>query len=112
MKEVVAQGLLITVVGMGVVFASLLLLAIVFKSIPKILQFITKKRLQSEGKIVNHNDDLDISVEVNAAIGAAIYLYFSELHDDESQEMTIRKITKTYSPWSSKIYSVNVFNNK
>ena len=39
-------------------------------------------------------------------IYAALYLFFSELHDEEKYVMTIRKVSKTYSPWSSKIYGI------
>jgi glutaconyl-CoA/methylmalonyl-CoA decarboxylase subunit delta len=47
--------------------------------------------------------------EENAAIAAALYLFFSELHDQERYVMTIKKVSRTYSPWSSKIY--NIWNN-
>ena len=47
--------------------------------------------------------------EENAAIAAALYLYFSELHDHEKYVMTIKKVSRTYSPWSSKFY--NIYNN-
>ena len=42
----------------------------------------------------------------NAAICTALYLYFSELHDEEKHVMTVKRISKSYSPWSSKIYGV------
>ena len=44
--------------------------------------------------------------EVNAAIATALYMYFNELHDDESNIITIKKVSKFYSPWSSKIYGL------
>ena len=47
--------------------------------------------------------------EENAAIAAALYIFFSELHDQERYVMTIKKVSRTYSPWSSKIY--NIWNN-
>ncbi|MEI6886204.1 MAG: hypothetical protein WCO02_17070 [Bacteroidota bacterium] len=47
--------------------------------------------------------------EENAAIAAALYLYFSELHDREKYVMTIKKVSRTYSPWSSKFY--NIYNS-
>ena len=47
--------------------------------------------------------------EENAAIAAALYLYFSELHDQEKYVMTIKKVSRTYSPWSSKFY--NIYNS-
>jgi hypothetical protein len=49
--------------------------------------------------------------EVNAAICMAMLMHFNEIHDEEDNVMTIKKVSKTYSPWSSKIYSVrNYFN--
>jgi len=44
--------------------------------------------------------------EVNAAISMAIYLCMSERHDKESGKITAKKLSKRYSPWSSKIYTV------
>ena len=46
------------------------------------------------------------SGEVNAAIAMALYSYFNELHDVESGVITIRRVSKNYSPWSSKLYNM------
>lgn len=105
--QFLSDGIFISIVGILVVFFALIVLAVIFFLIPKTMQAITKRKLKKEGKEVKHDHDLDISVEVNAVIGAALYMYFNEIHDDESHEMTIKKIFKTYSPWSSKIYSMN-----
>ena len=53
----------------------------------------------------------EISGEEIAAIGMALYSYFSIDHDNESNVVTIQKISRPYSPWSSKIYGLNVFPN-
>lgn len=53
--------------------------------------------------------ELEISAEENAAISAAIYLYINETHDEEQRVLTKKPISKTYSPWSSKIYTVHNF---
>jgi hypothetical protein len=52
------------------------------------------------------NEDLSIQADEVAAIAMALHLYFNELHDDELTKMTIRKIPKAYSPWSSKIFGM------
>jgi len=44
--------------------------------------------------------------EVAAAITAALKLYTSNLHDKESEVITIHKIKSVYSPWSSKIHGL------
>lgn len=108
-QEILSEGIFISIAGISIVFTSLIVLLFVFSLLPKILQISTKKRLKREGKLIEENTNLSMSVEVNAAIATALYLYFDEIHDDESREMTIKKIVKTYSPWNSKIYSMNTF---
>ena len=46
-----------------------------------------------------------------AAIAAVIHLYKSELRDEEITIMTINKIARAYSPWSSKIHFQNQYFN-
>lgn len=48
--------------------------------------------------------------EVLAAISLAIHTHFGVAHDQESNIITIVKGEKRYSPWSSKIFGLNVFN--
>jgi Na+-transporting methylmalonyl-CoA/oxaloacetate decarboxylase gamma subunit len=51
-----------------------------------------------------HNSDTE--EETAAAIALAIHMYKSELHDQESFTITLKKVSKIYSPWSSKIYTL------
>jgi len=46
--------------------------------------------------------------EVYAAIGTAIHLsgQDNKEHDVENTVLTISKVSKNYSPWSSKIYTI------
>ena len=41
-----------------------------------------------------------------AAIGAALYEMSDDNHDIEHTVLTIRKVQRSYSPWSSKIYGL------
>lgn len=41
------------------------------------------------------------------AIAMALHLFFDEVHDNESNVITIKRIERRYSPWSSKIYGIN-----
>lgn len=65
-----------------------------------------QKNEQPKKKIVSVDKELKRMDEVNAAIGLAIHLYFSERHDKESAVLTINRVAKLYSPWSSKIYGL------
>lgn len=50
-----------------------------------------------------------IDYGVYAAIATAIHLYGEELHDVENAVLTINKVSRTYSPWSSKIHGLNTY---
>lgn len=47
-----------------------------------------------------------LSGEINAAIVMALYLYTNEIHDQEDPVITMIRVSRTYSPWSSKIYGL------
>ncbi|MGE5393088.1 MAG: hypothetical protein ACM3P1_00015 [Candidatus Saccharibacteria bacterium] len=48
----------------------------------------------------------DVNEETAAAIALAIHMYKNEMHDQESFTITLKKVSKIYSPWSSKIYTL------
>lgn len=100
-------GIGMTVIGYVVVFIALLLLYILFFNLAKILHINVKRLLRKENKVVEPKEDIPISGEVNAAIAAAVYLYYSEIHDKEDAVLTINKVSRNYSPWSSKIYGLS-----
>jgi hypothetical protein len=47
--------------------------------------------------------------EIAVAMATAIHLFTQEVHDDENYVLTIKRIEKPYSPWSSKIYGLRVW---
>jgi len=105
-------GLIITLVGVGIVFIALAVLAIIFNQIPRLLKLQIKPKWQ---KLNNNNPDgkenSAISGETHAAIALALHLYMNDLHDQESSKLTISKISKKYSPWNSKIYGLRNYPN-
>ena len=102
--------ILIAVVGYCVVFFALVVLYFCFRNVPVIINLNIRKRLKREGKHKElESDDLYIQGNVGAAIATALYLYFNELHDEEKTVLTMKKASKRYSPWSSKIYNVTNF---
>lgn len=100
-------GIGMTFVGMTVVFISLLLLYMLFFNITKLLNVKIKKSKKVEGKEPQEKEnEEELSGNVGAAIAMALHLYMSELHDKENTVLTINKVARTYSPWSSKIYGL------
>lgn len=102
-------GITVSLVGFGIVLFSLALLFILFSRIPVILNMGSnrKKKVES-GKEKQSFQTKNEGIEGNttAAISLALHLYFNEQHDEESNVVTIKQVRRTYSPWSSKIYSV------
>jgi len=102
-------GVGMTVVAMMVVFSALAILFIIYKNLGRF--FINrgaavKKSITSDIKAAATQPRVAMSGEVNAAIAMTLHLYQSELHDYENTVLTIQKVSRTYSPWSSKIYTL------
>lgn len=109
-SDILDQGITIVIVGIMVVFAALALLVVVFIQVPKILYYNTRKKLKQETKKqVVTDDELHVTGDVNAAISMALHLFFDEMHDEESNVITIQRVKKVYSPWSSKIYGLRIW---
>lgn len=106
----IIQGVVISITGYVIVFLALLLLYISFTLVSKLFQYNIRKKLISRGKMpsLTKDESLHIPGQVVAAIAMTIYLS-EELHDEESNILTITKASKTYSPWSSKIYGLQDF---
>jgi Na+-transporting methylmalonyl-CoA/oxaloacetate decarboxylase gamma subunit len=106
------DGIIIAVVGYITVFLALVVLYFVFTYLSKTLNYRARKKLRKEGRFKTAEEkQLFIPGDVSAAISVALYLYH-ELHDEESNVITIKRISKTYSPWSSKIYTLREFPGK
>jgi len=97
----------VALVGFGIVIVSLSLLFILFSNLPKIINMKwDRKKKSAEKELSAKTPDGQIEGNVTAAISYALHLYFDEMHDEESNVVTIKHVRKAYSPWSSKIYSV------
>jgi glutaconyl-CoA/methylmalonyl-CoA decarboxylase subunit delta len=109
-SNISTNTIIIALVGYLVVFTALFLLYILFKALPRLLYPKSRKK-EKDRKGMEPINETHILGEETAAIAMAFYLFFDELHDEESGILTIKKTSKTYSPWSSKIYAVrNQFN--
>jgi len=103
-------ALTVTVVGYGIVFMALVFMYFVYTMMPKVINMNIRQKLRKQGKHKEAEvESMEITGEVNAAISVALHLYFNEMHDEESNVMTIKKVSKRYSPWSSKIYGLNTY---
>lgn len=100
-----AGGYTISVVSIIVVFIALTVLVCIFMGIPKLLEMNIKNKLKKSGKS-EEAAAVNVDADVNVAIAMGLHMYLNELHDEESNIITIRNAKKQYSPWNSKIYGV------
>ncbi len=108
-SSVLSNGVGIAIIGYTIVFFALVLLYYIFNNLTKLLVWHKKQKLKRENK--NHKlkeADMVVTGEVATAIAMAIYLS-RDLHDNESDILTIKKVSKTYSPWNSKIYGMRFY---
>lgn len=110
LSPIISEGIIFAITGYLIVFLALVLLFYVFSLMSKAIWIGTKRKLAKEGKLKNFKKekDLHINNEVTAAIAIAIYLT-RDLHDIESDVLTIKRITRNYSPWNSKIYGLRYY---
>jgi hypothetical protein len=99
-------SIFISVVGYIVVFSALLFLFLIFANIQKVLLSKQRKKLKQQGHRAADSPEINLSGEVVAAISMAMHLYFEDVHDVENAILTIKKVQRPYSPWSSKLYGL------
>ena len=108
-SNVDTYAVVLCIMGYMIVFAALVILYIFFTGLAKGLNFKLRKKLSKSGEIIEKDSEISVSGEVNAAIAMALLLHFQEIHDMESTVLTIEKVQRTYSPWSSKIYGLRQY---
>lgn len=102
-------GASMTITSMLVVFFALIILYIVFKIVGKTSTYLVARR-RGAGTTIESKSGASASQgipgEVLSAIFMALHEEQSNVHDFEHTILTINKINKPYSPWSSKIYGL------
>lgn len=107
------SGVVMAITAMSVVFSALILLYLIFKFIGKsMVRSSLKKEQQAVAEMPagvknNVKPDAQLIGEEIAAIAIALRQYENDMHDIESHVLTINRVARVYSPWSSKIYGLN-----
>jgi len=101
-------GVGMAAIAMLVVFSALALLYTFFKNVARVYSLNLREIFSRKKKAAQQAApaETEHTGEVTAAIALALHLYRNQLHDNENTVLTIRKVARTYSPWSSKIYGV------
>jgi Na+-transporting methylmalonyl-CoA/oxaloacetate decarboxylase gamma subunit len=106
-----SMGVGMSVTAMTVVFIGLILLYVAFKVIGKSSVKLTKRNAMKAHGITDKTEakekfEGELSGEQCAAIAMAMHEYMNDVHDVEDMVLTMQKVGRTYSPWSSKIYTL------
>jgi len=103
-----SNGIGMSISAMSVVFCGLILLFIAFKIVGKVAVNLSKRNaMKSKG--IDKHEAKELSQapgEVYAAISMALHEMQDEVHDVEETVLTITRVKRSYSPWSSKIYTL------
>ncbi len=103
------SGIVMTVMAMSIVFLALLILCLCFYGISKIGEKTSKvNKIKTQGielSTLTKGEKINDSGEEIAAIVMALHEHL-HAHDEENTILTINKVKRAYSPWSSKIYGL------
>ena len=106
------SALEICMYGLIIIFSVIIILSLFFSLVSKTRNYIKNggsKNLSANGE---KSKNSIIPAGDSAAIAAAIYLFMDEIHDKENRVVTIKRVSRTYSPWNSKIYGINWIKNR
>jgi glutaconyl-CoA/methylmalonyl-CoA decarboxylase subunit delta len=100
------EGVILNSVMTVIIIAALISVYKLFKWISIRFRPNIREKLKSQGKLLrNGNGNHAVPAEHSTAIALALYLN-NELHDEESNILTIERVSRIYSPWSSKYYNM------
>ena len=87
---------IMTGMGIGIVFAILVILVLILQVFGMIAQKGAPAQAKAVVKAVPATSEDTVSEQEEAAVATALYLYFNEVHDQESYVLTIRHTHPTY----------------
>ncbi|MGL4520344.1 MAG: OadG family transporter subunit [Phocaeicola sp.] len=105
------SGFGMAISAMSVVFCGLILLFVLYKMIGNLAVRLSKRNAMRAKGITDLKEAKEKRLgeapgEIFAAIGLALHEMKDEVHDVEDTVLTITRVKRTYSPWSSKIYTL------
>lgn len=109
------KGWVVTISGFFIVIIALVILYLVFSGLLKIINIDWKSIFKNDKKkdkvevAVDKNIDTKTDDDVMVAIATALSLSV-EIHDEESDVITIKRVERRNSPWCSKVYGMNNIN--
>lgn len=112
-NPIMTHDLVVTFGGFCIVICALIILFLIFKEFSKLINkdFKKKKEVKNETPKTSTAAGWKVDDDLAVVIGLALSLS-QEVHDTEADEVTITRVERRYSPWSSKIYGLNGLNRR
>lgn len=99
-------GLFMAIMSVSLVMIILAFIYLSFKIVAMALRKKPKANASKDGESVKMETKGIPSGEVSAAISYALHLYMQQLNSEDTADLTIKRIAHRYSPWSSKIHTL------
>ncbi len=114
-EPIATHDWVVTVGGFLIVITALVVLFCIFTGFSKLVNHDFKKAKKekkvAEAPKTSTAAGWKIDDELAVVIGLALALS-KDVHDEESGFVTIQRVERRYSPWSSKIYGLNGLNRR
>ena len=113
-EPIATHDWVVTVGGFCIVITALVVLFLIFTGFSKLVNHDFKKGKKttttttpSTSTAAGWKVDEDLAVVIGLALSLS-----KDVHDEESGLVTIKRVERLYSPWSSKIYGLNGLNRR
>ena len=113
-EPIATHDWVVTVGGFCIVITALVVLFLIFTGFSKLVNHdfkkpkkVTATTTPSTSTAAGWKVDEDLAVVIGLALSLS-----KDVHDEESGFVTIKRVERRYSPWSSKIYGLNGLNRR
>lgn len=114
-EPIATHDWVVTVGGFCIVITALVVLFLIFTGFSKLVNHDFKKAKKTTKTTTTPSTSTAAGWKVDEDLAVVIGLALSlskDVHDEESGFVTIKRVERRYSPWSSKIYGLNGLNRR
>lgn len=114
-EPIATHDWVVTVGGFCIVITALVVLFLIFTGFSKLVNHDFKKNKKTKTTTTKPSTSTAAGWKVDDDLAVVIGLALAlskDVHDEESGFVTIERVERRYSPWSSKIYGLNGLNRR
>lgn len=100
----------IAVIAFGVLLVILIAINILFVILPKLQEYNARRSAEKAIKAADSQQSAEgADDDISAVISLALHLSMDDAGERDGSVITIKRVSRNYSPWNSKIYGLNNF---